>query len=426
MINYFVSDIKNLEQAALEFCSSYTKCAIGIYELDNNKNEIIEWLPTPYFEPFCKKVQSNPLGKELCHQDHLNRARTIFKNKKPLLTLCHAGVYNQGVPINIGSEIKNVILYGQMLIKGSNFLAEGQKRLDEFINHMQSDEDNELELRILYDEIKVLSNEELTTLNSQISLLEKLYYEMSNKELEIYLHTEDIVHELQTRLQPVLAQAETLSNFVEGKDLTYQNVVNLGTILFKNVLAMRNLIWTLDTFTPPYIFEEHSLRHLVEEAFFIYQGEANKKFIKLKNKIKEPSSFEMSKVHLQLAMNNLVHNAIKYSYRGLNNAERYIDVVGEIDKNTYRLSIANYGVGILEEEYDKIFTPGYKSQLTRNEHRSGAGLGLKIVKDIIKKHNGNISVKSIPLDGRAYMTTFTVELPRTQPADLQFSKKEDV
>jgi signal transduction histidine kinase len=409
-----ITDIERLQQAALEFCSSYSKCAIGIYEFDKNSDEINEYLPTPYFEQFCKKLQDNATGKKLCHDDHINRAKKVFENGKPALILCHAGVFNQALPIFVDGEIRTVILYGQMVIADDNRIGEGIRHLEEVISKIKPNENDELELRIYYDEIKRVSSEELARLNNQLSLLENLYYEMTSKEIELRLHTETIVHELQTRLQPVLAQAETINNVLQSKSFDLLEFQKLGVILLNNVLALRSLIWNLDSFTPPYDFEPHSVRHLIEEALTIYQAEASRKFIKFKTRIKEPSIINMSKVHLQLAINNLVHNAIKYSYRGLSNAERYVEIIGELEKNTYRLSLSNYGVGIKEEEYEKIFTPGYKGELTKKEERTGAGLGLSTVKDVINKHHAIIDVKSLQHSGGAYITTFTLSLPTTQ------------
>ncbi|MBI3591914.1 MAG: hypothetical protein HY099_00225, partial [Nitrospirae bacterium] len=72
------------------------------------------------------------------------------------------------------------------------------------------------------------------------------------------------------------------------------------------------------------------------------------------------------------------------------------------DSNIY-VSISDTGYGIPSENLDKIFEPFY----TTKEVGKGTGLGLSIAYDIIKKHNGEITVDSAV--GRG--TTFIVKIP---------------
>ena len=82
---------------------------------------------------------------------------------------------------------------------------------------------------------------------------------------------------------------------------------------------------------------------------------------------------------------------------------------GEIRIKTYKtedaaiIEIADTGKGIPAENLEKIFDPGF----TTKSSGVGTGLGLSIVYNIVKKHRGNISVKSEP--GRR--STFTIEIP---------------
>ena len=91
------------------------------------------------------------------------------------------------------------------------------------------------------------------------------------------------------------------------------------------------------------------------------------------------------------------------------NAVQAIKDKGEITIRTYvednrvGVAISDTGSGILAEDMSKIFTPFF----TTKEKGKGTGLGLSISYDIIKRHNGDISIKSQPNIG----TTFTVLLP---------------
>ena len=73
------------------------------------------------------------------------------------------------------------------------------------------------------------------------------------------------------------------------------------------------------------------------------------------------------------------------------------------DNDTANVSIADTGCGIAPEHLNRIFEPFF----TTKEVGKGTGLGLSISYDIIKKHNGEITVESMVGVG----TTFTIRLP---------------
>lgn len=106
---------------------------------------------------------------------------------------------------------------------------------------------------------------------------------------------------------------------------------------------------------------------------------------------------------LELALSNLLENAVKYS-----NGEAVISIALSIKKEAVKLSIADKGIGIPEEDVDHIFDRFYTVNKAHSRKLGGAGLGLSIVKSIIKLHKGTISVSSKMGQG----TTFTILLPK--------------
>ena len=130
---------------------------------------------------------------------------------------------------------------------------------------------------------------------------------------------------------------------------------------------------------------------------------------------------EMSLFDLTLAFKNLIHNAVKYSFRPPQGHEgrRFIRVLGSwADDTHYSVAIQNYGVGMTPEEIasGSIFAPHYRGAKASDRRRTGAGLGLSHARQIIEGlHHGTIRVTSKPLQGEAHLTTFIVTLPVTQP-----------
>ncbi len=105
---------------------------------------------------------------------------------------------------------------------------------------------------------------------------------------------------------------------------------------------------------------------------------------------------------------NLITNAIQ-AMEGLD-ARLSIDV-SATDSGEIRVAITDTGAGIPHEHLDRIFEPAFTTKSGRVEF--GLGLGLQIVKDIVVRHNGSISVKSEPGN-----TCFTVVLPPSrEPCD---------
>ncbi|MCT0051916.1 sensor histidine kinase [Lactococcus lactis RTB018] len=99
---------------------------------------------------------------------------------------------------------------------------------------------------------------------------------------------------------------------------------------------------------------------------------------------------------------NLLMNSYKYSAEG---SDIKLTVIPK--KENFKIVIADKGEGIPEQDLPYIFERFYRVDKSRTRTTGGVGLGLAIVQDIVKKHNGKIIVESIQNQG----TTFIIELP---------------
>jgi signal transduction histidine kinase len=112
---------------------------------------------------------------------------------------------------------------------------------------------------------------------------------------------------------------------------------------------------------------------------------------------------------LEQSVQNLVANAMRYAPPGSR-----IDVRAYPgpDGKTVVLSVGDEGPGISPEHLPHVFDRFYKADASRTDVSGGSGLGLSIVKAIVERHGGRISVESRP--GR---TVFEIQLPaRADPA----------
>jgi two-component system sensor histidine kinase SenX3 len=105
---------------------------------------------------------------------------------------------------------------------------------------------------------------------------------------------------------------------------------------------------------------------------------------------------------LEMAISNLIENAINYSA----NKTNVVISLSRID-DLAEIKIKDQGIGISEENIDRIFERFYRVDPARSRATGGTGLGLSIVKHIITNHGGDITVWSEEGEG----STFTMRLP---------------
>ena len=121
------------------------------------------------------------------------------------------------------------------------------------------------------------------------------------------------------------------------------------------------------------------------------------------------------------ADNDLIHQVI---YNLLENAIKFVDKNGYIEfgfdthDNMTAVSIKNSGEGLTQEELPQVFDRFYKTDESRGKDQSGVGLGLNIVRSIIKLHGGKIMVRSV----KGEYTEFVFTLP-SKPQESDGSTK---
>jgi signal transduction histidine kinase len=148
---------------------------------------------------------------------------------------------------------------------------------------------------------------------------------------------------------------------------------------------------------------DFNLNELVDKTLRNFEDRA------LQNKIKISSVFcnegvivraDMDKI--QRVIYNLVDNAIKFTHK-----YGYIKIITEIkDKKVY-ISVKDNGKGISTEEQMQVFDRLYKGDKSRGKDKKGSGLGLSIVKEFVRAHKEEITLKSEVGKG----STFTFTLP---------------
>ena len=121
----------------------------------------------------------------------------------------------------------------------------------------------------------------------------------------------------------------------------------------------------------------------------------------IETNIQKDIYFTGDRLLLQIAVNNLLDNAIKYSPR-----ESKVSVELRKENSTITLLIKDEGKGIEDEEKEKVFDKFYRTGNIYTKGAKGTGLGLFLTRKIIQQHNGSIIVTSNHPQGCNFVISF--------------------
>ena len=219
----------------------------------------------------------------------------------------------------------------------------------------------------------------------------------------------NVSHELKTPLSSmkVLSESILLQKDVP-KEMYIEFLEDITSEIDRMTEIINNLLTLvkLDQKEIPITFIETELNQLIIDITKRMKPLADSKEIELNYILmKEKILADIDKTKFVLAISNLVENAIKYTAeKGL------ITITIDSDYQNVFLSVSDTGIGIAEEEINKIFERFYRVDKTRNRETGGTGLGLSITHATILMHNGSIKVSSKEQKG----TTFLVCIPLRQ------------
>lgn len=213
-----------------------------------------------------------------------------------------------------------------------------------------------------------------------------------------------VSHEFKTPLSGILTSAMLLSKYKlsEQQDRRDKHIKTITDKVhyLNNILNDFLSIEKLETGKVSYNFSDFMLTKVVDEVVY----NANM-LLKEGQTIKYPENIDGLSLHqdekiIELALSNLVHNAIKYSPE---NTEISIEI--SQDTNTTTFSVIDNGIGIPEKDQKQIFNRYFRSENVLLIQ--GTGIGLNIVKSHLNNLGGEINFVSNENKG----STFTIKLP---------------
>ena len=213
--------------------------------------------------------------------------------------------------------------------------------------------------------------------------------------------TANAAHELRTPLAVMQVQLD-LYNATEHPDNDECSKKTLKMVTEQNERLSKMVKTLLDMSELQTVArdEEIVLDALVEEVLADLEPLAQKKDITLTGNC-EALTMTGSDILIYRLVYNLVENAIKYNHS-------YGQVTVTVTKKDQNIifSVADTGNGIPEALKNRIFEPFFRIDKSRSRALGGVGLGLALVHEIVRVHNGNITVKDNPAGGTIFEIVF--------------------
>ena len=220
-------------------------------------------------------------------------------------------------------------------------------------------------------------------------------------------------HEIRTPMNAILGFTDWLQRGLADSKDEEQEYLSTIHSSGKHLMELINDILDLSKIEAgkmEIVKEKRSPFKIVNDVTTILNVRAEDKNTKLTTEFvgKLPEQIDTDDVRLRQVITNLVGNAIKFTAEGeVKVSTRLIEPTSPDEKPLLEVAISDSGIGMTEEQVDKIFQPFVQADSSVTRKFGGTGLGLTISKRIVKSLGGEIRVESTHGEGSTFI--FTVE-----------------
>lgn len=206
--------------------------------------------------------------------------------------------------------------------------------------------------------------------------------------------TANAAHELRTPLSLMQVQLDLYhSTQHPGSDADTLQMIKMVTEQNDRLSKMVKTLLDMSELQTVGRDEQIIMDDLVDEVLEDLEPLAQEKNIKLIGKCKDITMVG-SDILIYRLVYNLVENAIKYNHSG-----GQVTVTAYKEQKHIYLLVADTGSGIPKELRERVFEPFFRVDKSRSRKLGGVGLGLALVHEIVRVHDGSITVKSNPSGG---------------------------
>ena len=212
----------------------------------------------------------------------------------------------------------------------------------------------------------------------------------------------NVTHEFKTPLTSIKAYIDLLemypddSSLLETAKINIKNETNRLYSLVDKVLQLS----ALEKYEFEYAMEEIEVQDLILKVCSSLKGKIDKFGIELETNLIE-AFIEGDRESMTIILVNLLDNAIKY-----NKTNGKIFVRSYIVDSKVCIEISDTGIGMPKEASLKIFEPFYTVDKNRSRQKGGIGLGLSLVKELVGKQKGSITLLKTGSEGSTFKMLF--------------------
>ena len=209
----------------------------------------------------------------------------------------------------------------------------------------------------------------------------------------------NVSHELRTPLTSIVGYLDTLlESDVEDPEIRNKFLKIIKEEADRLSILIKDLLNLSEIESHTFDLKPGSFKNVLNKVIKLMEKNAEKKEIELQFEIADDlSPVYMVREQIKQVLINLFDNAIKYTPR----AGKIKITVRQIDDKVY-FSIKDNGMGIPQADQERIFERFYRVDKARSRAFGGTGIGLSIVRNIIKQHGSEIQVKSREGEGSEF------------------------
>lgn len=233
-----------------------------------------------------------------------------------------------------------------------------------------------------------------------------------------------VSHELRTPLTSMLASVSLIRQGFAGAISDQQN--DLLSIVHRNAERLKAIIndlldlSRLESGRTQLSFEKVNLDQMVRDCLSEIESLAAEKKIRIQASLQFGGVIELDPMKIQQVLINLVGNALKFTPEG-----GEVTVETRKSKESARIRVKDTGIGIPEDQLEKVFRRFYQVEDTLTRSKQGTGLGLPICKRIVELHGGKIRAESVMGQGSCFEFTLPISNGKRKTAPARKKESED-
>lgn len=216
-------------------------------------------------------------------------------------------------------------------------------------------------------------------------------------------------HEFRTPVNTILGMNEMImQENPDGRIMEYSDNIKQASVRLLHLINDVLDYSAIESGKLDIVEENYYLESILNSAIAYMQGEASKKGVDTEYNIEDnlPAKLWGDESRVTQVIMNILSNAVKYTKEG----QIVFSVGGRVEKDKYFLTVtvADTGIGISEENVEKIFAEFDRLEFDKDRSVEGTGLGLSIANSLARQMGGNISLQSVEGSG----SIFTVTIPQ--------------